>query len=483
MSARRIFQNFGFLTTGKLLGDAFTFLFFVVLSRSFGQEGIGQYSFAMALAGFFVVFSDFGLYTFSIKELSRRTGSLGDYYGRILSLRLLLSLASFVTFLLVLAFLPFSREYKVIIAVIGLYQVMYSLVNGFAAVFIAREDMHLAGLTEASLRAAAALIGITVVMAGGSLVMALAPLPAVGATQLFLAYWLVTRKYGRPILIASWSSLRQTMRDAVPYALSLFCYQLYSRTDVVLLGFLLGAAAAGVYNVAYRVIFLLLFIPHFASVSLLPLASRLYTSSGKELEVLYHRSLRLIILIGLPIASGVWLIAPDLIVLIFGEAFAESASVLRILAGMLFLSFINRTLSVFLMACDRQLESTKSHWTAAWANVVGNLLLIPAFGIKGAAVATLISEAVLVALFAVRLRAVLGWPRIGSRLVMGGVATASFCLPFAFFPSLSLGLMIPASMLVYMGILVLFKEIRRDEVFTLLSMVNHESVRSTSTGQ
>lgn len=95
LSARLIFRNFSFLIVGKTLGDVFTFIFFVLLSRAFGQEGIGQYSFAMALAGFFWVFAEFGLYNLSIKEMSRHTGDLGEYYGGIFSLRLILSIQQF----------------------------------------------------------------------------------------------------------------------------------------------------------------------------------------------------------------------------------------------------------------------------------------------------------------------------------------------------------------------------------------------------
>ena len=53
----------------------FTFVLFVVLSRTFGQDGIGQYSFAMALTGFFGLFGDFGLYNLSVKEISRGASS------------------------------------------------------------------------------------------------------------------------------------------------------------------------------------------------------------------------------------------------------------------------------------------------------------------------------------------------------------------------------------------------------------------------
>jgi len=483
--ASRILRNFSFLTIGKTLGDAITFIFFVVLSRAFGQEGIGQYSFAMAVTGFLVVFADFGLYNFSIKEISQRTDSTEEYYGRILSLRLILAAGVLVLLLLLLPFLPFPRETKFIITLIGAYQVMYTLVNGFAAVSVAREDMHLAGLLEVSLRMLNALGGITVVIIGGSLVIALSILPAITFGYIFVAYRMVTKKYGRLRFATSWLYLTRTLRAAIPYALFIFLRQLSTRADIVFLGFFLGATAAGTYNAAYRLVFLLMFLSYFAGLTLLPVASKLYVNSRKELQALYHKSLNLMILIALPTASGLCLVAPDLINLIFGKAFAESALVLRYLAWLVLLAFVKSIMGIFLTSCDQQVERTRGQWTAAWVNVLGNVVLIPIIGIKGAAIATLISETILVVFFAVRIKTVLGfgWPRIGSKLAMSGIATMSFCLPFAIFSSLSLGIVIPVSILLYLVALVLFREIRRNEIRMLISLLQRESVNPASTDQ
>jgi O-antigen/teichoic acid export membrane protein len=265
--------------------------------------------------------------------------------------------------------------------------------------------------------------------------------------------------------------LTQTVRRALPYGLSSLSSWLYMRADVVLLGLLLGTIAVGVYNVAYRIVFLLMFVAQFASVSLFPLASTLYKNSAKDLEVLYHKSLNLIILIVFPVVGGLWLVAPDLIRLLFGEEFAESALILRILAGVLFLNFLSRTLGVFLMSCDHEVTRAKIQWTTACVNVSGNLILIPAYGIEGAAVATLISETLLVTLFALQLKGILGWPRIGFRLVIGGMGTASFCLAFTLFPSFSLAVVIPTSLFLYAATLVLFKETRANEVCMFVGML------------
>jgi len=464
-------RNFGLLTLGRMLGETCTFLFFVVLSRAFGQHGIGQYSLAIGLTGFFAVFADFGLYQLSIKEVGRRSSSLKDYYSRIFLLRLILSLTAFGALLLLLPFLPFPRETKLVIVLIGAYQVIYKMVSGLGAMLIGRGDGYLAGLLELCIKVITALAATAVLMAGGNLVAILATFPAITFAGLAIAYLMVNAKHGNSGMVATWSSLKGTLLEAIPYALSLFLAQVSSRTDIVLLGFFLGAAAAGVYNVAYRAIFFLLFVTQCLGITLFPLASRLYLESRSELEVLYNRSINLIILIGLPAASGLWLTAPNLINLIFGGSFGESALVLRFLAGLLFLTSLSRIMGIFLMSCDRQLDMTKSQWIVASVNVLGNLALIPAFGIKGAATATLISEALLVSLFALQLRAVVGWPKMSSRLVIGSIGAASFCLPFLLLPSVPLLVLIPTCVLLYSGTLVVFKETRRSEVHALVSLL------------
>jgi O-antigen/teichoic acid export membrane protein len=471
LATRRIIQDFSFIAMGQVLGEAFTFVLFIFLSRSFGEAGVGVYSFAIGFTGFFAVFAEFGLAPLTIKELSRHISSFRDYYGRILLLRLALSVAVLAMLALVTPFLPFPPDSKVIIIVIGGYQVFSTLALGFAAVFIAQEDVHLTALMEFSLRAVTALAAILVILAGGSLMATLAVLPAVALGQLLISYVIVAARYGRPRLVTSISSLTRLVRQAIPYALSLFLSYLYARIDVVLLGFLMGANAVGLYNVAYRLVFVLVLIPQLGSRAVFPQASRLYLDSRQDFKSLYHEFLNAAVLIGLPMAAGLWLIGPELISLIFGETFTDSASLLRILAPILFLNFVSQMMSIFLMSCDRQMERTKTMAAVAGASVVGNLALIPLFGIKGAAVAALASEALRVALFALELRGVVGWPKIGSRLAIGMVGVASFCVPFTLLPSLSLGVVVPASTLLYLATLALFKETRENEIHAALSLL------------
>ncbi len=244
----------------------------------------------------------------------------------------------------------------------------------------------------------------------------------------------------------------------MPYALASFPFHLSTRLDVVFLGVLLGAIAAAVYNVAYRVIFLLTFVPQLAAFALFPLASQLYANKQmSEFKALYHGSLGVIVLTGLPLAAVVWLIAPDLIYLAFGANFADSASILRMLTGLLFFTWLSRIMEIFLMSCDRLVFRTQNLWAAAAMNLLGNLVLIPPFGLTGAAGATLISEALLVVLHAARLRPVLGWPRVASHLAISSIGVAVFVVPTVILSSLSLIILIPVSVLIYSGALASYE--------------------------
>ena len=477
---RKIIRNFGFLAAGKTLGDTFTFLLFVIISRTFGQEGVGQYSFAIAFTGFFAIFVDFGLYALSIKEMSRRSGRIDDYYGLIFTLRLGVAFAVFATMLISVPFLPFSSETKLIIALVGSYQVLAQLFTGFMDVFIAREETHFAGLLEAGLRVGIGIIVGGIILVGGSLVFALAALPVITAGQLALAYGIVTWKYGRPRFVISAPRLLRLARQALPYTMSIFLVQVYSRIDVVFLGFIIGAGAAGVYNVAFRFLFLLLFIPHFAAVAVLPLASRLYSESEMgELRDLYHKVMNHIVLVGLPAAAGLWLVAPDVIPLIYTNAFDESVVILRLLSGLLFLAFLSRVIAALLTACDRQPTVTRMQWIAAAVNVAGNAIMIPTVGIKGAAIATLASETLLVVLLAVQLTPLLGRPRISSKLAISAAGVASFIVPFGFLAELSMAVVVPASALLYTATLIAFKETRTNEIRMILTIIRRKAHQQT----
>jgi len=452
------------MTTGRIFGDLMTFGLFVTLSRMFGQEGIGKYSFAIAFTGMFAILSELGANSYTVRELSRSSQSFAEVYGRILSLRAVLAVLVSGLLLIALPFLPFPSETLLIVALIGGYQIAYQLVMSFACVFLARGQPLLAGGVEGGFKAATALVAMGVAWAGGGLLLSVATLPVVAGSAVAIGYRLVRRHEGPTHWSWSRAQLMATVREVLPYGVGTLFGQLQVRLDVTLLGFLLGAAAAGVYNVGYRPVFFMLFLPYFVGMSVLPLASRLHERSTAELSKLYRSSLNLVVLVGFPVAGGLVLIADDLIRLLFGAEFADSAPLLSVLAWLIFLGGPRTLLGMFLVATGRQKERAQALGAAVVAGVVLNLILIPRYGPMGAACATVGTEALLISLMALRLWPLLGAPRVGSRFLIGGLATAAFFALFKILSPQPMFVVIPSCVALYAIAILSFPQIRRDEL-------------------
>ncbi len=467
-SGVRVFKSFGALTLGKIVGDAVTFVLFILISRNFGPEGIGTYSFAVALTGMIAVLSELGTDTYTVREISRAPPQLPFTFGAILSLRLVLLLLAALIILAALLLLPFSSDVIIVVALIGGYQLSYGLLQGFGAVLIAVNRSTIAAVFDGACRAGGSLLAIVAAAFGANLIGTLVALPFVSVTSVPLGYLVLERTLGRPRLSFARSRLRRVWREVLPYGLGGIVGRLQQRLDVALLGLILGTAAAGLYNVAHRPAVVLWFVPHYVAISLLPVASNLYARSSGDLQRLYYRTLNLAVLVGMPASAGLALVAPDVIPLLFGHEFGDSVLLLRILSWLFLLAFARFVIGAFLTACGRQVQRTRAQAVVLVTAAALYLVLIPTLGVLGAAITAVVAEALLGVLFSLYLRPVLGWPSLGRSLLVSGPASAAFVLLFARFLDWPLPAVIAASVAIYVGALALIPQVRAGELRPLL---------------
>jgi len=472
--ASKIFRNFGFLAGGKTLGDLFIFFLFVTLTRLYGQEGIGEYSFAMAYAGFFVIASDFGLYFLSIKEMSRKTDGLSSYFTSILTARLFLSIASVLILWSSMYLLPFSYQSKLVIICIGVYQIIYTVTEGLSTIFISQQRMHVSAAIELTFRICLAVVGSSIAISGGSILHAVAFFPVIALVHFVFVYRYTNREFGAIKIKFSFQSLKSLLMEAMPYAAFMLLQQAATRVDVLLLGFLLGTAAAGVYNVSYRIIFMLMFMCYFASNAIFPVVSNLYKNNRDELTKFYHCTLNLVVLIIAPLVIGLWIISPKVIFILYGDQFEDSVIILQILSVLIGFSFFGHMGGTMLTACEMQSVRTNNQWVSACANILGNFILIPVFGIVGAAISSVFAELLLALLSIVKLKKLFGIPDLRYRFFIGLIGSAPMILIAGFVPEMNLALFILLAVLTYAIIILAFKTIRDNEVPLLLSAINRQ---------
>lgn len=159
-------------------------------------------------------------------------------------------------------------------------------------------------------------------------------------------------------------------------------------TDVLMLGSLVAAEDAGVYHLSARMAELAGLALAAVNVVLAPLFARL--AAAGEIARLHRiavTSARLLTLLGLAALAGFFVFGGGLLDL-FGAGFAEGRAALLILAGAQVVNLACGSVALLLSMAGHANATARGMAAGAGANVALNALLIPLYGIEGAAVAT-----------------------------------------------------------------------------------------------
>ena len=160
-------------------------------------------------------------------------------------------------------------------------------------------------------------------------------------------------------------------------------------TDSTILTYFKGVKDVALYNVALPTAKILINLPIAIGSVLLPLASELWTKKKHELlkagiESLYKYSF----LISFPLVLIMLSFSNLIISVLFGKEYILAANAMRILSiGMVFYTYHFINVNFFLGIGQPQIQS-KILYAAAAFNIITDIMLIPMFGIIGAAITT-----------------------------------------------------------------------------------------------
>lgn len=183
---------------------------------------------------------------------------------------------------------------------------------------------------------------------------------------------------------------KQMLKSAWPLVLGAVAIQVYMRIDQVMIRNMLGLHEVGIYSAAVRIYEAWAIVTAVITVSLLPAIVKL--KQGDEGN--YHKRLtqlfRLVIWMSVLAAVVVSLISEHLMVLAFGEEYRESAPVVDIVMWTAVFAAMGSVSARYLNVEKMEKKFALRTALAAVLNVGLNLLLIPVYGVKGAAIATLV---------------------------------------------------------------------------------------------
>lgn len=196
---------------------------------------------------------------------------------------------------------------------------------------------------------------------------------------------------------------KQLMRYSFPLLITATLLNLMSWIDTIMLGYFKSPEVVGVYNAVYPIVgFLSLVIASMGYVYV-PVASKLWgLNNTQPVGSLYAVMTKWCFLLTFPIFALVFVYPEFLITKLYGAQYVGGATALRILAmGFIANSYFGFNYHTLLASGDSDFLM-KCSVASAGINTVINFLLIPEYGMIGAAIGTAVSYASIEVLMTLR---------------------------------------------------------------------------------
>ena len=397
----KYFKNTSWLFAEKILRMVVGLFVGIWVARYLGPEQFGLFSYAQSFVGLFTAIATLGLDGIIVRELvkdeSRRDELIGTSFwlkvmGAMIVLAILAIAVNFTSndsytnmLVFIIASATIFQSFNVVdfyfqSKVLSKYVVYTNIISLFISSIVKISLI----LNEAPLESFAWVILFdSFVLACG-----------------FIYFYIKTNSISiiRNLTFSKVTAI-SLLKDSWPLILSGIVISIYMKIDQVMIKTMLDSEAVGQYSAAEKLSEAWYFVPMVIASSLFPAI----VNAKKQSEELYYNRLQnlydLMVWGAILIAIPTLFLSDYIILTLYGEAYIQASGVLalHIWAGVFV--FLGVASSKWFIAENLQKYSFYRTLAGALINIVLNYILIPLYGIYGAAFATLISQAVASYLF------------------------------------------------------------------------------------
>lgn len=382
---RRVWGGTGLLIAGRLYGSVCTFTALYVLAHHLEAEAFGRYTFYLAVFVLLDSLADFGTGTISVQLTAHDAEAVPEVLAA--TRRIRFGMGAIGVMLAGGGALAFGESGAWWIVLASLYPLTH-VFELSVTVFKNRIAWGVPVLVRAIASTASLAFVLTLVQLGDREPAHMLVATALGSTLGNAMLWWACRKH-LPSRTAERIPLAEMFKAALPLGIASLCQQAYFYVDNLFVRAWCGREELGHYNIAVRVLSILIMGALYATQAALPWlvrehhAGRLGASVSKLAQPLFALA-----------GFGCGLLAPwsELLLSFFGERFTGAGPTLRWLLGAVTAIYAGAALMTALVAAGRMRSILGIAAVALGVNVAANFALVPRHGIEGAGIATLMTE-------------------------------------------------------------------------------------------
>ncbi len=390
-----ILVNSAWLVLGRSSTLIVNLLAMIVVARYLGPSEFGKLSYALAFVALIAPIAQLGLNAIVTRNIVRNRMATSRILGTSIALRTIGSLTAIglgIALISVIRPTDFDVHQIVLILLVGeLFKSTLVISHWLEA----ESRNKTIAISEMSVFGVSALIKICMVVAKAPLIVfAFAYLLESALLAIFLV--VIYSNSEGPINHLRFDSRQASnlLKESLPLIVSGLTAVIYFKVDLIMLGQLSGDVAVGTYSVASRLSEAWYFVPNALAISAFPHLINLKKNSTEDYIKSLQSGFGLLFWLAVLVALTVTAISPVIMPFLFGGKYPGSSTILsiHIWAG-IFIS-VRALVSKWLLAENLVRYSVFSQAAGAIGNIILNLILIPKFGVTGAAVSTVVSYSI-----------------------------------------------------------------------------------------
>ncbi len=367
-----------------------------ILLRHLGVEQFGQYGTIAAIAGIVLGLTDAGLTSIGARELSLLP--IGPGRERMASTLLAIRfLTTSVGVLVALGFtvLVYSTTLSVGMALVGLSVILISVQSmATVSLYVSLRFLPLTAFEIARQVLTLAAIALLALSGAGLLPFFAVQIPI--AALLLVATLIYVRRSFHIRLVIDWTLMREVVIKTLPMSAAVAMNILYLGAMVVVVSLITSDYETGLFVTSARIMEVLILLPGITISLALPVLSVAGAEDHKRLSSALQKMTEVGFLVSATIVLAIVIMAPSIIQLLGGPAYAPASSILRLQVFALIGIFMAQTLQFALISLRRQRSLILANGTALCFVIAMGIALTSEFGPKGAAIAVVLAEALLV---------------------------------------------------------------------------------------
>lgn len=385
-------KNYIYNTLFTVCNMIFPIVTFPYASRILGAAGIGLVTFVLSIVTYFTTFASLGIPNYGIREIAKYRDNqkqVSKVYSEIFTINFLATIVCIaIYYLMVLTFSVF-HENCLLYSVIGLSIVL----NLFNVDWMYKGFENYTYITKRSIAfklLSLAILFLFVHNTSDYIIYGFVQVVAISGSNIINVF--TAKKYVQ--LTLKGLNLRKHLCSIMVLFSSVIIINIYTNMDSTMLGIISGEKYVGYYAAANKINGVMIGIVTSLGVVLYPrLSYYIKHDLRKEFDLFILKSVRVVIMVSIPVCIGLLILAPQVINILSGTGFAPAITTMRIqVIIILFVGISNLTGIQILLPLGKEKNFLVSVLSGGCVDFLLNLFLIPHFQQNGAALSSTIAE-------------------------------------------------------------------------------------------